>query len=78
MSLDRVAKKFNLQVPAPSAPVKRISGLNGAIPTAWDAGWQLYTDLSPAQIAAFQATPEWIAKVAAYQATIGGISALSN
>lgn len=66
MSIDRIAKRFNLQVPVPSAPVKRISGLNGAIPTVWDAGWQLYTDLSPAQIAAFQAMPQWTAFAASF------------
>lgn len=42
-----------------SPPLKTISGLNGALPTTWDAGWQLYTDLTKEQIAAFQAMPEW-------------------
>lgn len=43
----------------PSPQPNRISGLNGAIPTQWDAGWQFYTDLTPDQVAAFQAMPEW-------------------
>lgn len=59
MSLDHVLKKFNLQMPSPSPPVKRNSGLNGAIPSVWDSGWQLYTDLSTEQVAAFQAMPQW-------------------
>lgn len=54
----------------PSPQAKTISGLNGTIPTVWDDGWQLYTDLSQAQIAAFMAMPEWVAKVAQFDAQL--------
>ncbi len=55
--IERIRRKFpNLQA-APQ--VNRNSGLNGALPNAYDSNWQLYTDLTPAQIAAFQAMPEW-------------------
>lgn len=29
------------------------------VPTAYDQNWQYYTNLTPAQIAWFQAQPEW-------------------
>lgn len=30
-----------------------------SVPTAYDSSWQLYTNLTPAQIDWFQAQPEW-------------------
>lgn len=30
-----------------------------AVPTAYDVNWQIYTNLTPDQIAWFQAQPEW-------------------
>src|SRR5690242_10426132 len=42
--------------------LQKLSGLNGALPTVYDPNWQRYTDLSPAQIAAFQAFPQDLAK----------------
>lgn len=51
--------RFQIPNYKPSPQPKRISGLNGALPTAYDDGWQLFTDLSPEQIAAYQAMPEW-------------------
>lgn len=33
--------------------------LGPSVPVAYDAGWQLFTNLTPAQIAWFQAQPEW-------------------
>lgn len=43
---------------------QRVSGLNGALPTTYDPAWQGYTDLTPAQIAAFQAFPQDLVKYA--------------
>lgn len=51
----------------PQSPINIVSGLNGAIPTVWDSNWQLYTDLSSAQIAAFQAMSEWQTFVTSFQ-----------
>ncbi len=39
-----------------------------AVPIAYDANWQLFTDLTKDQIAWFQAQPEWAAKVASHNA----------
>lgn len=39
------------------------------IPTAYDANWQFYVDLTLEQIAAFQAMPEWAAYVATQPVT---------
>lgn len=62
-------------------PAFVVSGLNGALPIAYDDKWQTYIDLSQEQIAAFQAFPEWGTKVAAHNAFLqsknlaGGFSA---
>ena len=39
------------------------------IPTAYDANWQYFTNLTSDQIAWFQAQPEWAAFVATQPAT---------
>lgn len=54
--------------PIQTTNIKTISGLKGNIPTQWDAQWQLYTDLTPDQIAAFKAMPEWTNFKASYDA----------
>ncbi len=36
------------------------------VPTAYNPNWQYFTNLTPAQIAAFQAFPEWGQKVIDY------------
>lgn len=41
----------------PTPPNRTYSGPE--IPTAYDPNWQIYNNLSPAQIAWFQAQPEW-------------------
>ncbi len=46
------------------------SNLKGAIPKQYDPAWQTYTDLSPEQIAAFQAFPEWAVKLADHNALL--------
>ncbi len=55
--IERIRKRFPNFSPSPL--LNRNSGLKGAIPTVWDANWQIYTDLSKDQIAAFVAMPEW-------------------
>jgi hypothetical protein len=39
-----------------------------AVPVAYDLGWQLFTNLTPDQIAWFQAQPEWATFTAAQPA----------
>ena len=59
----------------------RPSGLNGAIPTVYDPDWGTYTDLSPAQIAAFQAFPQDLmdyASVQRWQAEFSGTAVTYN
>lgn len=41
-----------------------------AVPVVYDPNWQLFTNLTQAQIAWFQAQPEWTAKVAVLQNAI--------
>ncbi len=55
------------QIPRPKKlVVNQNSGLNGAIPTKWDKDWQLYTDLTPSQVKAFQSFPEMEEKIASH------------
>jgi hypothetical protein len=42
----------------------KFSSLNGNLPTVYDPQWPVYTDLSPAQIDAFQSFPEDLSKYA--------------
>jgi hypothetical protein len=49
-------------------------GNDGAMPLAYEPLWQYFTNLTPAQIAAFQAMPEWTAFVAKVQADPSGTS----
>jgi hypothetical protein len=49
-------------------------GNDGATPTAYDPLWQYFTNLTPAQIAAFQAMPEWAVFLAKVQADPSGTS----
>lgn len=35
------------------------NGNDGAAPLAYDRGWQYFTNLTPEQVAWFQAQPEW-------------------
>lgn len=56
--------------PAPQ-PNKIYNG--PAVPAAYDQNWQLFTNLTPAQVAWFQAQPEWAAKVTTINAAIGAL-----
>lgn len=53
--------------PAKIEPPRRRN--DPSIPTIYDQNWQFYVDLTPAQIAAYQAMPEWATYVATQPVT---------
>ncbi len=55
-----------------------VSALGGSLPQRYDPNWQLYTDLSAAQIFAFQAFPEWTAKMAAHKVFLQSLGLTSD
>lgn len=71
-------RRISLEEGAPSQPVVIPKRNDPTIPTAYDPQWQFYVDLTPAQIAAYQAMPEWAAYVITQPVTDWVARALGN
>lgn len=59
-----------------SAPQPKMIYDGPEVPTAFDPNWQYFTNLTPNQIAWFQAQPEWNSFVASYNGWLNAANSL--